>query len=103
MTLRAQLDKGQVVAGGVYDALSAAVVAEAGYPALALSGAGVAAASAGLPDLGLLSFAELLTTARTVIATTGAPVIVDADTGYGNELNTIRTCGELAAAGSQAR
>ncbi|WP_280194348.1 isocitrate lyase/PEP mutase family protein [Nocardia farcinica] len=102
MTLRAQLDKGQVVAGGVYDALSAAVVAEAGYPALALSGAGVAAASAGLPDLGLLSFAELLTTARTVIATTGAPVIVDADTGYGNELNTIRTCGELAAAGAGA-
>lgn len=87
------------MAGGVYDGLSAAVVEQAGFGALALSGAGVAAA-AGLPDLGLLSFGELMTAARTVIAGAGVPVLVDADTGFGNELNVARTCGELAAAGA---
>jgi 2-methylisocitrate lyase-like PEP mutase family enzyme len=100
--LAALLDQRPVVAGGVYDCLSAAVVESAGYPALALSGAGVAAADAGVPDLGLLSFGELLQSARNVVAATSLPVIVDADTGFGNELNAMRTAEALAAAGAAA-
>jgi 2-methylisocitrate lyase-like PEP mutase family enzyme len=100
--LDALLDQHPIVAGGVYDCLSAAVVESAGYPALALSGAGVAAAGAGVPDLGLLSFGELLDAARNIIAATSLPVIVDADTGFGNELNAMRTAEALVAAGASA-
>lgn len=102
MDLRSAVAHGQVVAGGVYDCLSAAIVADAGYDALALSGAGIAAAAAGVPDLGLLSFGELLHTTRNVIAANDRPVIVDADTGFGNELNVMRTCELLGAAGAAA-
>ncbi len=92
----------QVVAGGVYDCLSASLIESAGYPALAISGAGVAASASGVPDLGLLSFGELLHSARNIIAASSTPVIVDADTGFGNELNVIRTCEQLASAGAAA-
>ncbi|WP_454787823.1 isocitrate lyase/PEP mutase family protein [Mycolicibacterium lutetiense] len=101
-SLVAMIADRQVVAGGVYDCLSAALVQSAGFPALALSGAGVAAAAAGVPDLGLLSFGELLHAARAVAASAAVPLVVDADTGFGNELNVHRTCEQLVAAGAGA-
>lgn len=91
-----------LVAGGCYDGLSAAVLQNAGFPALFLSGAGVSASSAGLPDLGLISMDELVTVARRVVAQSRVPVMVDADTGFGNELNVVRTVRELADAGAAA-
>src|SRR5690625_1499307 len=88
-----------LVVGGCYDGLSAAVLEKAGFPALFLSGAGVAASSLGLPDLGLASMDEIVTVARRVVSQTAVPVLVDADTGFGNELNVTRTVRELVDAG----
>jgi 2-methylisocitrate lyase-like PEP mutase family enzyme len=78
------------------------VLARAGFEALFLSGAGVAASAVGLPDLGLTSFSELLGVATNTIRRTDLPVIVDADTGFGNELNVTRTVRELGMAGAAA-
>jgi 2-methylisocitrate lyase-like PEP mutase family enzyme len=93
--LHALLEAAAVVAPGCYDCLSAAVQERAGFPALFLSGAGVAASAAGLPDLGLLSFEELARTARNVVNRASVPLIVDGDTGFGNELSVVRTVEEL--------
>lgn len=93
---------GPLVAGGCYDGLSAAVVQRAGFPSLFLSGAGVSASAIGMPDLGLVSMDELVSTARRVVAQARVPVMVDADTGFGNELNVTRTIRELADAGVAA-
>jgi 2-methylisocitrate lyase-like PEP mutase family enzyme len=88
-----------VLAAGCYDCLSAAVLERAGFPALFVSGAGVSASAIGMPDLGLLSHEELVRAARNIAARTSVPVVVDADTGFGNELNVTRVITELAAAG----
>lgn len=86
---------------GVYDTLSARIAAEAGFEVLFLSGYAVSAARLGTPDLGYLSPPEITDAARAVCANShGRPVIVDADTGYGNALNTIRTARMLHAAGA---
>jgi 2-methylisocitrate lyase-like PEP mutase family enzyme len=100
--LAALMQDGPVLVPGCYDCLSAAVLERVGFPALFLSGAGVAASAAGLPDLGLTSLGELLTVAGNVIARAGVPVIVDADTGFGNELNATRTIEELGRRGAAA-
>ncbi|MGW4421413.1 isocitrate lyase/PEP mutase family protein [Streptosporangium sp. NPDC004631] len=89
-----------VFAGGCYDSLSAAVLERAGFPALFVSGAGVSASVIGMPDLGLLSLEELVRTARNIINRSAVPVVVDADTGFGNELNVTRTIRELVRAGA---
>jgi 2-methylisocitrate lyase-like PEP mutase family enzyme len=93
---------GPLLVPGCYDCLSAAILQQAGFPALFLSGAGVAASALGLPDLGLMSFGELLQSAERIIRRATVPVIVDADTGFGNELNVTRTVAELAQAGAAA-
>lgn len=101
--LRALLATGRpLVTGGCYDGLSAAVLESAGFPALFLSGAGVSASAVGLPDLGLVSMEELVSVARRVVARSDVPVLVDADTGFGNELNVTRTVRELVDAGVAA-
>jgi 2-methylisocitrate lyase-like PEP mutase family enzyme len=100
--LHAMLDAAAVVAPGCYDCLSAAVQERAGFTALFVSGAGVAASAAGLPDLGLLSFEELARTARNIVNRARVPVIVDGDTGFGNELSVVRTVEELGALGVAA-
>lgn len=98
--VRALLASGRPLAlGGCYDGLSAAVLENAGFPALFLSGAGVAASAVGLPDLGLVTMDELVSVARRVVAQSRVPVFVDADTGFGNELNVTRTVRELVDAG----
>jgi 2-methylisocitrate lyase-like PEP mutase family enzyme len=86
---------------GCYDGLSAKLVAEAGYKATFMSGFAVSAARLGLPDTGLISFAEMLDSLRNCCsAAGGVPLIGDGDTGYGNALNVQRTVIEYARAGA---
>ena len=86
---------------GCFDALSAALVARAGYAVTFMSGFSVSAARLGMPDTGLISFGEMLDTLRGVTAAAGeVPVIADGDTGYGNALNAQRTVREYARAGA---
>jgi 2-methylisocitrate lyase-like PEP mutase family enzyme len=86
---------------GCYDGLSAKLVAEGGYKATFMSGFAVSAARLGLPDTGLISFAEMLDSLRNCCsAAGGVPLIGDGDTGYGNALNVQRTVIEYARAGA---
>src|SRR3954451_9202199 len=89
-----------IVFPGVYDTLSAKLAARAGFPMAFISGYSVAATSIGEPDLGLLTQTELVAQARRICACVDIPIIVDADTGYGNPLNVIRTVRELIDAGA---
>lgn len=84
---------------GVYDALSARLATEAGFEVLFISGYSVSASRLGLPDFGYLTQTEVADAARGICATTALPVIVDADTGYGNPLSAIRTARLIAGAG----
>ncbi len=86
---------------GCYDALSAKLVAGAGYKVTFMSGFAVSAARLGLPDTGLISFAEMLDSLRGCCSAAGkVPLIADGDTGYGNALNVQRTVIEYARAGA---
>jgi 2-methylisocitrate lyase-like PEP mutase family enzyme len=89
---------GMVIAPGAYDGLTAKLIAAAGFEAVYMTGAGTAA-SFGYPDFGLLTMSEMVDNARRIAAATVLPVIADADTGYGNELNVFRTVREYEAAG----
>src|SRR5436305_7558975 len=91
---------GSIVFPGVYDTLSARIVQRVGFPMSFISGYSVAAAGIGEPDLGLLTQTEIVERARHVCGAVKIPIIVDADTGYGNPLNVIRTVQELIAAGA---
>jgi 2-methylisocitrate lyase-like PEP mutase family enzyme len=88
---------------GCYDALSAKLVADAGYKVTFMSGFAVSAARLGLPDTGLISFSEMLDSLRNCCSAAGqVPLIGDGDTGYGNALNVQRTVQEYARAGAAA-
>jgi 2-methylisocitrate lyase-like PEP mutase family enzyme len=88
---------------GCFDALSAKLVAEAGFNVAFMSGFAVSAARLALPDTGLISFAEMLDSLRNCCsAAANIPVIGDGDTGYGNALNVQRTVSEYARAGAAA-
>ncbi|WNV74080.1 oxaloacetate decarboxylase [Geodermatophilus sp. DSM 44513] len=76
---------------GAYDALSARLVEQAGFGAVYMTGFGTTASLIGRPDVGLLTGAEMVDNARRVAAAVDVPVIADADTGYGNALNVVRT------------
>jgi 2-methylisocitrate lyase-like PEP mutase family enzyme len=80
-----------IVFPGVYDTLSAKLAERAGFPMAFISGYSVAATSIGEPDLGLLTQTEIIDQARRVCGSVKIPIIVDADTGYGNPLNVART------------
>jgi 2-methylisocitrate lyase-like PEP mutase family enzyme len=82
-----------------HDGLSARLIERAGFSLLFMSGFAVSAARAGLPDTGLLSYAEVLDTGRSICAATSLPVIGDGDTGYGNAVNCKRTVRGFAQAG----
>jgi 2-methylisocitrate lyase-like PEP mutase family enzyme len=100
--LRELLDGDElVVAPGAYDAFTARMVEDAGFPAVYMTGAGTAA-SLGYPDYGLLTLSEMAGNAARIAAAVEVPVIADADTGFGNELNVVRTVREYAAAGVAA-
>src|SRR5258705_7210987 len=81
-----------IVAPGAYDALSARLIAQAGFPAVYMTGFGMAASVLGQPDVGLLTMSEMVSRARALAAVTGVvPLIADAATGYGNPINVQRT------------
>ncbi|MBI2903080.1 MAG: oxaloacetate decarboxylase [Candidatus Methylomirabilis oxyfera] len=85
---------------GVYDALGARLVERAGFPLTFVSGYSVAASYLGLPDFGYLTQTEIVAATRRICASVSIPIIIDADTGYGNALNVIRTVNELIEAGA---
>ncbi len=99
--IRAHLRAGKtLVMPGVYDALSARLATRAGFEVIFISGYSVAATALGEPDFGLLTQTEIVGAARAVCRATPLPVIVDADTGYGNAVNVVRTVRDLADAGA---
>jgi isocitrate lyase len=101
VTLRDRIAKPQVLlAPGIYDALSALVAEQAGFEALYLSGASIAYTKLGRSDVGLVTASEVAQTLGHVCERVGLPVIVDADTGFGNALNTQRTVREFERAGA---
>jgi 2-methylisocitrate lyase-like PEP mutase family enzyme len=89
-----------VLAPGVYDALSALVAQQAGFEALYLSGASIAYTRLGRSDIGLTTATEVAQTLSLITERVSCPVIVDADTGFGNALNTQRTVREFERAGA---
>lgn len=98
--LRARLAASEVVcAPGVADGLTARLAASLGFEALFMSGYHVAA-SLGFPDMGLVTMTETVERARQIAACTDLPLLVDADNGYGNALNVIRTVRELEQVGA---
>jgi len=92
---------GMTIAPGAYDGITAKLIARAGFEAVYMTGAGTAAAH-GYPDYGLLTMTEMVTNAGKIAATANLPVIADADTGYGNELNVVRTVHEYMRQGIAA-
>jgi 2-methylisocitrate lyase-like PEP mutase family enzyme len=97
--LRALLKReGLIVAPGAYDCIGARVIEQAGFPVLYMTGAGTAAAL-GYPDYGLVTMMEMAENAGRLAAAVSIPVIADADTGYGNELNVTRTVREYERRG----
>jgi carboxyvinyl-carboxyphosphonate phosphorylmutase len=88
-----------VVAPGAYDALSARLVEQAGFGAVYMTGFGTTASLIGRPDVGLLTGAEMVDNARRIVAAVDVPVIADADTGYGNAINVVRTVQAYEQAG----
>src|SRR5579875_1604864 len=101
--LRELLGAGELVlAPGCYDALGARLVEEAGFSAAYMTGFGTAAGLLGRPDVGLLTQTEMVDNARRIAGAVEIPLIADADTGYGNPINVIRTVREYEAAGVAA-
>ena len=85
---------------GTVNAYSALLAEHSGFRAIYLSGAGVANASFGLPDLGMTSLNDVCEDVRRISAATELPLLVDADTGWGGAFNIARTCSELIKAGA---
>ncbi len=85
---------GMVVAPGAYDCITAKLIEQAGFSAVYMTGAGTAA-TLGYPDFGLATMSEMVANAGRIAAAVELPVIADADTGYGNELNVFRTVREF--------
>ncbi len=102
-TLRERFAAGEMVlAPGCYDALGARLVEAAGFPAAYMTGFGSAASRLGRPDVGLMAMPEMVDNARRIVDAVDIPVVADADTGYGNAINVIRTVREYEAAGVAA-
>ncbi|HWE16832.1 MAG TPA: isocitrate lyase/PEP mutase family protein [Hyphomicrobiaceae bacterium] len=89
---------GMLVAPGAYDCITARTIAQAGFDAVYMTGAGTAAAL-GYPDYGLVTMSEMAANAGRLASAVDVPIIADADTGYGNELNTTRTVREYERSG----
>ncbi|MGP0075839.1 MAG: oxaloacetate decarboxylase [Bryobacteraceae bacterium] len=89
---------GIITAPGAYDCITARMIEQAGYSAIYMTGAGTAAAL-GYPDYGLVTMSEMVENAGRIAAAVKVPVVADADTGYGNELNVVRTVREYEQRG----
>lgn len=96
--LREMLQADMVVAPGAYDCITARAIEQGGFGAIYMTGAGTAA-TLGYPDYGLVTMSEMAGNAGRIAAAVKVPVIADADTGYGNELNAIRTVREYEKRG----
>lgn len=90
---------GPVILPGCYDALGARLIEQAGFDAVYMTGFGASASLLGRPDVGLLGLSEMADHAARIVAATDLPVIADADTGYGNPINVIRTVQTYERAG----
>jgi 2,3-dimethylmalate lyase len=97
---RALAQHGQLVMPGVYDALSAKIAGRSGFEVIFITGYSLSATLLGEPDFGLLTQSEVIDAARRICSVVDTPVIVDADTGYGNAINVMRTVQELIRAGA---
>src|SRR3989449_9672519 len=97
---RALIEHGQLIMPGVYDALSAKIAARAGFEVIFITGYSLSATLLGEPDFGLLTQTEVIDAAQRICSVVDTPVIVDADTGYGNAVNVIRTVQDLIRAGA---
>jgi 2-methylisocitrate lyase-like PEP mutase family enzyme len=98
--MREQLAKKELlIAPAAYDALSAKIIEQAGFKVMAITGYGVSAALLGKPDMGLTTMTEIVNVARQIVGAVNIPVFCDADTGYGNAINTMRTTEEFIKAG----
>lgn len=91
-----------LVAPGAFDALSAKLIEAVGFEAVYMTGFGTAASIFGVPDIGLLTMTEMVENAKRISNAVKIPVIADADTGYGNHLNVMRTIEEYEKAGVAA-
>jgi methylisocitrate lyase len=102
ISLRERLEdtKRIIVLPGVFDALSARIAEQVGFDAMFQTGYGSSAALLGMPDFGFLNAGETLENARRIISAVSAPVLVDADTGYGNPLNVWRLVRDLENLGA---
>jgi 2-methylisocitrate lyase-like PEP mutase family enzyme len=97
---RGLAEHGQLIMPGVYDALSAKIAARAGFEVIFITGYSLSATLLGEPDFGLLTQTEVVGAAQRICSVVDKPVIVDADTGYGNAINVIRTVEDLIRAGA---
>ncbi|MGB3246058.1 MAG: isocitrate lyase/phosphoenolpyruvate mutase family protein [Sulfitobacter sp.] len=103
MTLKSRLASSRIlIAPGVYDGLTAAIASNAGFEAVYLSGAAVAYTRLGRPDIGLSTASEMADTMALIADRVDIPVIIDADTGFGNALNAQRTMRTYERAGAAA-
>jgi methylisocitrate lyase len=91
---------GQLIMPGIYDALSAKIAAQSGFEVIFITGYSLSATLLGEPDFGVLTQTEVVSAAQRICSVVETPVIVDADTGYGNAINVIRTVDELLRAGA---
>lgn len=98
--IRRALKRDTILMPGVFDALSALIANQAGFEIIFISGYSVSATALGKPDFGLLSLGDIAEATRRICRSSKAPVIVDADTGYGNALNVRHTVRELLDAGA---
>src|SRR6185503_2494107 len=97
--LRRAIEQGCVMMPGAFNAATARLVERAGFPAVYVSGAGLANATAGVPDIGLLTLTEVAQLAGYIAHAVRIPALVDADTGFGGPQNVGRTVQEFEGAG----
>ena len=98
--LRALIARGPTLyVPGCYNAMSGKVLAQAGFEAIYMTGYGTSLSLTGLPDVGLTTMSEMVANARYIASATDLPLIADADTGFGNAINVMRTVREYIGAG----
>ena len=88
-----------ILVPGCYDAFSAKILKQAGFKVIYMSGSAVTASLTGMPDVGVLTMTEMVNQARNIVNATDLPVICDADNGYGNPINVVRTVKEYERVG----
>ena len=88
-----------ILVPGAYDAFSVKILKQAGFKIVYMTGSGVTASLTGMPDVGLLNMTEMVNQARYIVNAIDLPLICDADNGYGNPINVIRTVREYERAG----